>query len=219
VTAKIPDPSLKRLCNIYQILGSALEEGRRRISSAEIGKKLGASAYIVRKDISHLPEGKGIEDSGKLGLGYDAKKLKHHIARALGLENPAKVCVVGLGKLGGAVIGYERLSPNGFEIAAGFDSNVNKLEMLKSRVELFPSHEIEDVVRAKGIEYAIITVPAGSAPEVLEQLVRGGVKGILNYSPVILPQDRDGVFILNIDIINDLRFMVSHITESKGEKE
>ena len=213
----IPDPSIRRLCQIFQLLETQIKGGSTRVSSAEIGRRLGTSAHIVRKDISHLPESKTLEDHAKLGAGYDAQLLKRHIARVLGFEKPVKLCVVGLGRLGSAIMSYDRLAKAGFEIAAGFDSNVNKLEILKSDVELYPSHEIESVVRRKGIQYAIVAVPAEAAYEVAGQLVRAGIGGIINFSPVVLPREWEGVFIHNIDVINDIRFMVSHITLQRGD--
>jgi redox-sensing transcriptional repressor len=213
----VPDPSLRRLCQIYQILDSLVDSGSERVSSSEIGRRLGCSSHIVRKDISYLPDSDALEDLAKLGAGYDALRLKRHIALTLGFDKPVKLCIVGLGRLGSAIMSYDRLSPGGFEIAAGFDSNVNKLEILKSDVELFPSHEIESVVRRKGIQYAIVAVPAEAALEVAGQLVKAGIRGIINFSPVILPQAWEGVFVHNIDIINDIRFMVSHITRQRGD--
>jgi redox-sensing transcriptional repressor len=182
-----------------------------------IGRRLGTNANVVRKDISYLPGSVTMEDHPKLGAGYDARLLKRHIARALGFEKPVKLCVVGLGRLGSAIMGYDRLSKAGLEIAAGFDSNVNKLEILKSDVELYPSHEIESVVRRKGIQYAIVAVPAEAAVEVAGQLVRARVAGIVNLSPVVLPAVWEGVYIHNIDIVNDIRYMVAHITSPRGD--
>lgn len=213
----IPDPSIRRLCQIYQILDGLASGGSTRISSSEIGRRLGCRAHVVRKDISYLPDSDALENHAKLGSGYDAERLKRHIARALGFEKPVKLCVVGLGRLGSAIMSYDRLAAAGLEIAAGFDSNVNKLEILKSDVELYPSHEIESVVRRKGIQYAIVTVPAEAALEVAGQLVRAGIRGIVNFSPVVLPREWEGVFIHNIDVINDIRFMVSHITLQRGD--
>ncbi len=215
--AFIPDPSIRRLCQIYQVLDGLARGGSSRVSSSEIGRHLGCRAHIVRKDISYLPGSDSLESHAKLGTGYDVERLKRRIARALGLEKPVKLCVVGLGRLGSAIMSYDRLASAGFEIVAGFDSNVNKLEILKSDVELHPSHEIESVVSRKGIQYAIVAVPADATLEVSGQLVRAGIKGIINFSPVVLPREWDGVFIQNIDVINDIRFMVSHITLQRGD--
>jgi redox-sensing transcriptional repressor len=205
------------LCQIYQILDTLIEAGPARVSSSEIGRRLGCRSHVVRKDISYLPDSDGLKDHAKLGAGYDAERLKRHIAQTLGFDKPVKLCIVGLGRLGSAIMSYDRLAPGGFEIAAGFDSNVNKLEILKSDVELYPSYEIESVVRRKGIQYAIVTVPAEAALEVAGQLVRAGIRGIINFSPVILPREREGVFIHNIDVINDIRFMVSHVALQRGD--
>jgi len=69
----------------------------------------------------------------------------------------------------------------------------------------------------KDISYALEDVPAEAAYEVAGQLVRAGIGGIINFSPVVLPREWEGVFIHNIDVINDIRFMVSHITLQRGD--
>ena len=211
MSVTIPEPSLRRLCACYQILEHMAGSGKKNISSAELGLRLGASAHIVRKDISYLSEARTHEMVGDFGSGYETEKLKTFIARSLGFDIEKLACIAGLGRLGSAIMNYQRLLPAGFRIVAGFDSNINRIEMMKTEVELFPSHEIEEVVKMKGIECGIIAVPAEAAGDVCTQLIRGGVKGIINFAPVILSAGDGEIIIHNVDIINDLRLISAQL--------
>ena len=58
------------------------------------------------------------------------------------------------------------LAEGEFRIVAGFDSNISKVETIKTAVSVFPAHDIPDVVKRMGIELGIIAVPPARAQEV-----------------------------------------------------
>jgi redox-sensing transcriptional repressor len=198
---QIPQPTLIRLCGIHQFLCVLEREGISSISSPELEKKIGVPSHTIRKDINYLGE------IGCIGSGYDVAKLKNHIAEKLHFFTDQKTCIVGLGHLGLAMLYSPKRAGEGFSIVAGFDSNVNKLETIKTSIPLFPSHEIPDVVRRMAIEIAIIAVPPQSAQEVTARLVEGGIKGIVNFAPTIINPDKEGVFVRNIDIAVECRIL------------
>jgi redox-sensing transcriptional repressor len=201
MNVNIPQPTLIRLCGIYQFLSVMEKDGILRISSNELEKKIGIPSHTIRKDINYLGE------IGYIGSGYDVTRLKNHIAMKLRFPNDQKACIVGLGHLGSAILYSPRRAGEGFTIVAGFDSNVNKLETIKTAVPLFPSCDIPDVVRRMGIEIAIIAVPPQNAQEVTGRLVEGGIKGIVNFAPTIINPGKEGVFVRNIDIAVECRIL------------
>lgn len=199
-----PTPAISRLCALYQLLGQI--KLQNSVSSAELGKLLGVAAHSIRKDISFL----GV--AGNSGAGYDVSKLRSLIADSLGLAAVRRVCVVGLGRMGSAILNY----PLGeeFKLVAGFDSSINRLETIRTSVELFPAYRISEVVRSLSIDLAIITVPAESAQEVAERLVEGGVKGIVNFAPAPVKSKDKGVFVKQIDIDGELSILSARISVS-----
>jgi len=78
------------------------------------------------------------------------RKLKKHLSAKLGLNKGKKACVVGLGRLGTAILNYGQLGQHGFAIVAGFDSNINKIETINTEIPLFPAHENRPCRKTKG---------------------------------------------------------------------
>lgn len=198
---RIPKPSISRLCLIYRILDEMIRNGMQTVSSSQIAERLSMNSHNVRKDIGYLG------DLGNLGAGYDIGKLQNAIASTFGLNRRRNACVVGLGRLGRAVLNFEYFETYGYAIVAGFDSNINKIETLRTAIPLFPSYQIMDVVRRFEIELAIIAVPEQSAQKVTDQLVEGGIKGIVNLTPVILKASHGKVFISNMSIVGDFNYL------------
>jgi redox-sensing transcriptional repressor len=193
---EIPIPSLSRLLTVYRLLDHYEDMKIAAVSSSEIGKRLGIKPDSIRKDISYLGE------VGNFGGGYEIARLKELIAVKLDINRKRKLCVVGLGRLGTAILNYEDLRDRGFIVVAGFDSNINKLETIKATVALHPAHEIADVVKRKSIEIGVIAVPEQAAQEAADRLVLGGIKGIINFSPFAIKVSI-GMMVRTVDLLGE----------------
>ncbi|KMQ53023.1 Redox-sensitive transcriptional regulator [Chitinispirillum alkaliphilum] len=193
----IPLPAVSRLCSLYQILGDLESKGVSRLSSGALGEMLGVGAPNLRKDISYLGE------STSVGGGYEISRLRELISRKLGLNSGRKTCIAGLGRLGSAIMQHCRTERE-FDIKAGFDSNINLIETMSAPVAVFPSYEMVDVIRGKGIELGILTVPASGAQECAENMVKGGIRGIINFTPVVLRMPQE-ILVRNIDLTGEFR--------------
>jgi redox-sensing transcriptional repressor len=162
------------------------------ITSARIEGLTGWSSHTIRKDISFL-EAAGVSGDPAAQVrhgspnGYALSFLLPLIRRALSLDKRRKYCVVGLGRLGSAYL--NRRDPSGepdFELAAGFDISVNRLEILKSPAPLYPVYKMGEVIGRFGIEIALLCVPPEAAQGTAEKLAAAGIRGILNFAPVVL---------------------------------
>ena len=177
---KIPEPSRKRLIQLSQLLSQVKQE---RITSQEIQNLTRWSAAVIRRDISLL------ELARSSSSGYQCQILRNAILDALNIARTAeqkKCCIVGLGQLGTALLETQALKGTNFVLAAGFDSNANRTEILKSEIPLYSTLELESVIAAKEIEYAILAVPDSAADETAQRLERCGIRGIVNYTGTIL---------------------------------
>ena len=94
---------------------------------------------------------------------------------------------------------------------AGFDTNINKIEVMKSDVPLFPAYEMADKIRELRIDLGIIAVPAQAAEITMQRMKEGGIKGILNFSPAILG-DKD-IAVRNVHFAEELRFLTAMIPD------
>ena len=198
----LPICTLERLCKIFQVLERYELDHIQAVSSRDLEKCIHATSVTIRKDISAI---------GRVGVtkrGYDVIELKKHIGEHLKLFRKRRACLVGLGRIGGALLEYQTLQDDGFEIIAGFDNNVNKVERMRTDIRVYPVHELVDIVKSHRIELGIIAVPGEAAQKVADQLNKAGIKGILNFSPVgiALP---DRVIVENIDFTTALRILAA----------
>jgi len=192
--------TLERICKIFGYLDMLEKSNITLVSSRELAGAIGATDYTVRKDISLL----GV--TGYTRKGYTVSSLKKQLGEKLHLSQKRKACIVGLGRLGTALLDYEKFQEDGFEIVAGFDCSINKIERIRTHIDVFAVSKIENIVAERGIELGIITVPAQAAQEIADKLVKAGVKGILNFSPVkvIVPKH---IIYLDMDFTSALRFI------------
>ena len=109
-----------------------------------------------------------------------------------------RVGVVGLCRLGSAFLNFPGFAIPGnpasfeFELAAGFDTNVNRVEILKSPVPLYPAFKMAEVISRFGIELALLCVSGDAAQAAAEKLSAAGIRGIVNFAPIVktAPGDR-----------------------------
>ena len=205
---ELSNNTIERICKVFGYLDALEKRGVDFVSSKELAEVIGTTEYTIRKDISLLG------GSGYTRKGYEVKSFKKELGRTFHLTQKRNACIVGLGRLGTALLDYENFQEDGFEIVAGFDCNVNKIERIRTNIDVFSASRLEDVVRARSIELGIIAVPAESAQEVVDQLTKAGVKGILNFSPVKVTVPADIVY-LDMDFTNALRFIAARFIMQK----
>ena len=165
------------------LLGMLENWKKNRVSSIEISTLLSCKDSLVRYDLSFLEVPAGAKN------GYDVQSLKQGIRKALGSEGciQKKCCVVGLGRLGAALLDDGIFEGSDFKICAGFDSSVNRVELLRSSFELYPASRIESVCQQQKIQYAFLCCPNEEVEKMVQRLVNAGIKGIVNYTPAVFP--------------------------------
>jgi redox-sensing transcriptional repressor len=207
----ISEPAKERLLQLMRLLenhilaGHTGPDGKSAVTSAQVEHLTGLPRDTVRKDISCLGMATGPEN-GAIGgnTGYEPGLLIPRIKKALGLDRLRKLCVVGLGRLGSAYLNFTPPELAEFELAAGFDTNVNRVEILRSPAPLYPAYKMAEVISRFGIEIALLCVPADAAQAAAEKCVAAGIKGILNFAPVALSVP-SGVAVRNVYITDELR--------------
>ncbi len=177
---KIPDIVIGRLPVYLRALSQLVNDGKTVTSSHELGQQLGISSAQIRKDLSHFGE------FGKQGTGYHITHLYAQLKQILQIDREWAVAVVGIGDLGRALARYGGFSDRGFRVVAAFDSDPAKIGTDLDGLTIQSSTLIADEVRAKNIKIAMIAVPAAHAQAVCDELVRAGVRALLNYAPITL---------------------------------
>jgi redox-sensing transcriptional repressor len=191
-------PTIERLSRYRRVLEIALLNGDKQIFSHQLARLAGATAAQVRRDLMV------VELVGSPRHGYDIAALAEAItAYLLGGQEGRRAVLVGLGRLGRAMLSYFISRRPGLSIVATFDTDPTKVGGI---VEGCPSYPLEDLparVAELGVPVAIVAVPADAAQGVTDLLVRAGVTGIANFAPVSLDVP-PGVFVENIDLTMSL---------------
>ncbi len=196
-----------RLPQYVRALGDLLRRGVTVVSSHQLGEHLQMTPAQIRKDLSYFGR------FGKQGRGYPVNYLLDELRQVLGLERKWNSCLVGVGRLGRAIINYPGFTPEGFNIVAAFDSSPAEIGVSIGSLVIQPIAELEPTIRERDIRIGIVAVPASHAQEVIDQLVGFGVKAMLNYAP-IGPQVPDGVRIRNVDPILALQSMTYYLKDN-----
>lgn len=202
---KMPLPAVERLCSIYGLLEKLEKSGVKTVSSTQIGKNINSTNVTVRKDISYLSM------PSVAGRNYDLAELKKYIGQALKLSKSRKACIIGLGRVGTAILAYEGFKEDGFEIAAGFDNNINKIEMIVTPVSLYLINDLKPVLEGQNIEIGIICTPPEAAQDIADKLSDAGIKGILNCTTAMVSVPEE-IIIRNIDYTGYLRILSANIS-------
>ncbi len=202
-----PEPTIARLAIYVRTLRLARVEGVETLSSADIEARTGINSGQVRKDLSYFGE------FGKPGLGYAVLPLYQRLARIMRLDREQTVMIVGAGNMGTALAGYSGLHESGFRLAAIYDNNFSKIGWRIWDLEILDIERMPDLNATMGVRIGIITTPATAAQPVADQLVRSGVRVILNFAPTRVATPRD-VIVRNVDLTQELQILCFYLPES-----
>jgi len=179
---KISDSTVRRLSVYLRFLEQTKTP---TISSRELARLGGTTSAQVRKDLSFFGS------FGKRGLGYAVPELTRRIRDILGLERGYRVVLVGAGRMGGALVQYQGFKQRGFHITAIYDHDARKIGSRWNGLVVRDVTHLENDLKKDPSDIAIVATPAESAQQVVDRLVRSGVKAILNFAPVPLSVPAD----------------------------
>jgi len=201
---KIPDIIIGRLPVYLRALQRLSDMGIHTTSSQELGEIVGISAAQIRKDISQFGE------FGKQGTGYAIPFLVERLRDILKVDRVWEVIIVGMGDMGHALARYNGFANRGFHISMVFDNDPKKIGQEVGDFEIYDAAAMAEKIKQHRIKVAMLTVPAASAQETADQLVKAGVKAILNYAPISLNVPED-VHVQYIDPVAHLQRMTYYL--------
>lgn len=207
---RVPDQTINRLPIYLRCLVQAASLNMPVINSLGLAQMAGTNAAQVRKDLSHLGE------LGTRGIGYDVESLIAHISRELGLTAARRVAIVGVGRLGGALLGHRGFAEKGFEVVALFDADPAKVGTEVAGLEVRPTEELERGLADAGVQIVVLTTPAEAAQEVADRAVAAGVRAVLNFAPVTLEVPA-GVHVRQVDLAVELQVLSFHLARMTQE--
>lgn len=204
IRAEVPDVVVGRLPQYVRTLSQLMSEGVQIANSQQLGEKLQITPAQIRKDLSYFGR------FGKQGRGYRVDHLLEELKQILGLNVTWNVAVVGVGRLGRAILNYPGFTPDGFQLVAALDDNPSVVGQEVGGLTVLPVSHLAEVVSRQQVSIAIVAVPIAYTQPVVDRVVECGIKAILNYAP-IMPQVPEGVNVRSIDPVLSLQSMTYYL--------
>lgn len=209
---RITDPTVGRLVAYRRLLMCLVDDGVPVVSSKEIGEMLRLKSSQVRKDLSYLGE------FGKRGVGYDVSRLLEDLAGILAPFEVWRIGLVGIGRLGEALLNHRSFLSENYEVTAVFDSNPDKVGRSYAGKLCYHIDDLPRVIVEKDISVLILTVPQQAAQAVLDAAAgTGKIEGALNFSAAVL-QAPPGVQVKDVDIFIELEKLLFKLKASEQKK-
>jgi redox-sensing transcriptional repressor len=177
---RIADSTVRRLSLYLRFLEESAQRGLVTISSDELARRGGTTSAQVRKDLSFFGS------FGKRGLGYSVPELTDSLREILGLRRDWQVIIVGAGKIGTALAQYKGFRQRGFRVTAVYDRDPKKVGTKWDSLTVRDMSSIERDVSKEKPDIAVLTTPAEEAQNVVDMLVRAGIRAVLNFAPIQL---------------------------------
>ena len=201
--SSISKSTLFRLPVYLNYLKSFHGDTPSHISATAIADALELNDVQVRKDLA------SVSSSGKPKIGYSTDELIKELESFLGCNNTNSAIIVGAGKLGRALMGYNGFREYGMKIRMAFD---NDQKLISENESIMPLHRLKEYCKKTNTKIGIITVPAEYAQQVCDLLVESGVLAIWNFSPTHLTVP-EGIILQNENIAVSLAVLSNQLTQ------
>jgi redox-sensing transcriptional repressor len=201
---EIPAVVIDRLPVYARALNLLEDQKRDVVSSQELGLLLGVTPAQIRKDLSYFGR------FGKQGRGYNVERLAQELRQILGLDRQWSMILIGVGHLGQAILTYDGFQPQGFIIIDAFDVDEKVIGSKIGGLEIRPVAQLREYLETRQIDIGIVAVPGAVAGPIINDLIAGGIRSILNYAATSVPVP-ESVQIKNIDPVLALQSMTFYL--------
>jgi len=206
---RISESTIHRLSIYFRALNQLEKENYETISSKELAKREKLTPAQVRKDLSFFGS------FGTRGLGYPVTELRNKIAEILGIDRTWNVALIGVGNIGSALVSYKEFQKQGFKIKKLFDNDQRKIGSNHKGIVVSDIKNIFEELSNSDIEIVIIAVPTATAQILVDDVVRSGIKAILNFAPINLKVP-DDVDVRNENMAMELEYLSFSLCYAKS---
>lgn len=177
--------------------------GVEKVFSYTLANETGVTPDQVRKDFSEF----GIK--GNKRGGYKINELLDIMENLFHRNKDHNIVLIGMGNLGLALSKYSKFVQRNMNIVATFDIDPFK-QKIRSDITVYSMSRLKEIIDRFRVKVAILAVPEISAQEVADDLVRHGIKGIVNFAPVLLKVPPD-VIINNVNLCDELESVIYYV--------
>lgn len=201
IVKTIPKATAKRIPLYFRYLKILEDSGIERIKSDEFSKMIQIPSATIRRDFSHFGE------LGRSGYGYQVPYLIEVFSGILNTDIEKRICLVGSGNLGKALIKNNFRRNDNLSIVAAFDTDEEVIGQEINNLTVYNMSELYRIVKKEGITTAIMTVPSSKAQQVIDTVVAAGVTAVLNFAPKRLKVPSH-VQVQYIDLTTELQTLI-----------
>jgi len=187
--------------------------GVERVFSYTLGNETGVTPDQVRKDFSEF------SIKGNKRGGYEIDELLSTMESIFHRNKDHNIVLVGMGNMGQSLSKYSRFVQRNMNIVATFDIDPFKQKM-RSDIPVYTMNRLKEIIDRFKVKVAIVAVPEISAQEVTDELIRHGIKGIVNFAPVLLKVPPE-IVVNNVNLSDELEsviYYVHNLLKADGQK-
>lgn len=177
--------------------------GVEKVFSYTLADETGVTSDQVRKDFSEF------NIKGNKRGGYDINELLEKMEKLFHRNKDNNIVLIGMGNMGLALSKYGKFVQRHMNIVATFDIDPFKQKM-RSGIPVYSMSRLKEIMDRFSVYVAILAVPEISAQEVADELIRHGIKGIVNFAPVLLKVPPD-VIINNVNLCDELESVIYYV--------
>lgn len=203
ITKYVIKNSLKRIFLYRASLFRLKKMGVDRIFSYTLATETGVTPDQVRKDFSEF------SIKGNKRGGYEIDDLLEAMEDIFHRNKDNNIVLVGMGNLGQALSKYSRFVQRNMNIVATFDIDPFKQKM-RSGIPVYDMSRLREIIERFKVHVAILAVPEISAQEVTDEMIKYGIKGIINFAPALLKVPGD-VVVNNVNLCDELESVIYYV--------
>jgi len=174
--------------------------GVEKVFSYTLANETGVTSDQVRKDFSEF------NIKGNKRGGYEINDLLETMENIFHRNKDHNIVLIGMGNMGLALSKYSKFVQRNMNIVATFDIDPFK-QKIRSDIPVYSMSRLQEIIDRFRVRVAIIAVPEISAQEVSDELVRLGIRGIVNFAPFLLKVPPD-VVINNVNLCDELESVI-----------
>ena len=203
---------IKRLPRYFRYRRIRIREGKSRISSAELSKRMNITASQIRQDLNCFG------GFGQQGYGYNVNYLYARICELLGVSAGFQAVIIGAGNLGRALAKNEMFEKRGVDVVAIFDNNENLVGQNVNEIPILHIDEFERYTATHTVDMAVLTLPKEYALEMAQRVAETDVVGIWNFTGQELDCLDSDIVVENVHLGDSLMTLNYRIMSKNNEE-
>ena len=200
---------INRLPRYFRYLRILMREGKSRISSGELAKRMNITASQIRQDLNCFG------GFGQQGYGYNVTYLYAKICELLGVGAGLSAVIVGAGNLGRAIVRSSMFEKRGVDIVSLFDVNPMLVGQTVNDVMIRNMAELESFCSQNHVDIAVLTLPKEETASVAKSLLALGVGGFWNFTGQEL--ELENAIVENVHLGDSLMTLCYRLCSADGQ--